>query len=148
MVSVNDVPADEFVVALASHFKTSGKIQLPKWHDIVKTSPARQLPPTNPDWYYVRVASVARKIYTTPNMGIGALARAYGGHQKIGVRRGHFREASTGILRNALQQLEKAGLVSKGEKGRTITKAGQRELDTLAGSIYKKNKVNIWKSTF
>jgi small subunit ribosomal protein S19e len=30
------------------------QLQLPAWVDIVKTSKAKELPPYDPDWYYVR----------------------------------------------------------------------------------------------
>ena len=113
MVSVKDVPADDFVNALAAHLKSSGKIQLPKWNDIVKTGKNRELPPTNPDWFYVRAASLARRVYLAPNRGVGTLSVVYGGHKRNGVRRGHAYRSCTGILRNALQQLEKANIITK-----------------------------------
>jgi hypothetical protein len=53
-VTVRDVPVNQYINALAQHLKKSGKIELPAWHDLVKTSTARELPPQNPDWFYVR----------------------------------------------------------------------------------------------
>lgn len=54
MATVKDIPADQYIAALAAHFKSSGKIELPAWHDIVKTGVNRELPPLDPDWFYIR----------------------------------------------------------------------------------------------
>merc|ERR1712029_862730 len=43
--------------------KKSGKVKLPEWVDIVKTNVAKQLAPFDEDWYYTRLASIARHIY-------------------------------------------------------------------------------------
>ncbi|KAE8805586.1 40S ribosomal protein S19 [Hordeum vulgare] len=44
----------EFVKAYSAHLKRSGKMELPEWVDIVKTTMFKELPPTDPDWYYMR----------------------------------------------------------------------------------------------
>ncbi|KAE8796045.1 40S ribosomal protein S19 [Hordeum vulgare] len=51
--TVKDVNPHEFFKAYsAHHLKRSGK--LPEWVDIVKTAMFKELPPTDPDWYYIR----------------------------------------------------------------------------------------------
>jgi len=40
----------EFNKALAEHFKKSGKIELPEWHDMVKTEVHKELAPTDLGW--------------------------------------------------------------------------------------------------
>src|SRR5579864_2691610 len=72
-VSVRDVDAQKFITAYAAHLKRSGKITVPVWVDVVKTGCAKELAPYNPDWFYVRAASIARHIYLTPGVGVGAL---------------------------------------------------------------------------
>ncbi len=57
-ITVRDVPAVLFIEALAKQLKSSGKIEQPAWHDLVKTSSARELPPQNPDWFYVRCGNL------------------------------------------------------------------------------------------
>ena len=42
-VSVKDVNQQDFTVALAAHFKKSGKMKVPEWVDIVKTNPGKEL---------------------------------------------------------------------------------------------------------
>lgn len=53
-VTVKDVAADKFIKAYAEHLKKSGKIEVPHWVDLVKTSCAKELSPYNEDWYYIR----------------------------------------------------------------------------------------------
>jgi len=74
---VKDVPAPHFISALAEHFKKSDKLELPPWHDIVKTGVHKDLPPNDPDWYYTRAASILRKLFLRPGVGVGDLANIY-----------------------------------------------------------------------
>ena len=60
-------------------FFRSGKIKLPLYVDFVKTGPHKELSPYDKDWYYIRAASIARHIYLRKGVGIGALAKVYGG---------------------------------------------------------------------
>eukprot|EP00913_Durusdinium_trenchii_P024214 g22734.t1 len=73
--SVNDVEPEKFISAFSQHLKRQGRFELPKWADVVKTSKARELPPSDPDWLYVRTASMVRKIYIRKGMGVGRLAK-------------------------------------------------------------------------
>jgi small subunit ribosomal protein S19e len=52
-------------------------VTVPKWCDIAKTSSSRELGPLNPDWFYVRAASLARKIYLRKGTGVGAFRKVY-----------------------------------------------------------------------
>ncbi|KAI4999342.1 hypothetical protein ZWY2020_003931 [Hordeum vulgare] len=38
-----------------------GRMELPEWVDIVKTTMFKELPPTDPDWYYMRAVSLYRQ---------------------------------------------------------------------------------------
>jgi small subunit ribosomal protein S19e len=71
----------------------------------------------DPDWYFVRAASIARKIYLNSGLGVGALARWYGDAYKSSNRPEHFRRAARGLIRHILINLEKAGIVEQTEKG-------------------------------
>lgn len=61
--SVKDVDQHDIVNSIATFLKKSGKIKLPEWVDLVKLGKNKELAPINPDWYYVRVASIARRLY-------------------------------------------------------------------------------------
>jgi len=108
-------------------------VEIPKGSDVVKTSKHKELPPNDPDWLYVRTASMVRKIYIRAGMGVGAFRKVYGGQKRRGTCTKIFTTGSGKIVRYILQQLEEMGLVEQDEEGgRKITKEGQRELDTVA----------------
>merc|ERR1712113_536835 len=133
VVTVKDVEAEKFIVSFAQHLKRQGRFEIPKWADVVKTAKFKELPPNDPDWLYVRTASMVRKIYIRAGMGVGAFRKVYGGQKRRGVCTNVFAKGSGKIARYCLQQLEEMGLVEQDENGgRVITKEGQRELDTVA----------------
>jgi len=135
-VTVKDVPSHEFVVTYAQHLKRSGKLHVPKWVDLVKTGHFKEMPPNNPDWYYVRAASMARKIYLRGGLGVGAFRKIYGGNKDRGVAPSHFAKSSGAVARSVLRELERIKVIEKDPKGgRRVTSTGQRDLDRIAGQI-------------
>ncbi|XP_003387776.1 PREDICTED: 40S ribosomal protein S19-like [Amphimedon queenslandica] len=140
-VTVKDVDPHEFVRQLAEWLKLSGKIKLPLYVDFVKTGPHKELSPYDKDWYYIRAASIARHIYLRKGVGIGALAKVYGGKQRRGARPGVYRKANTAILRHVVQSLEKMRILDKDSNGgRKITSEGQKHLDRIAGQVLSNKK--------
>ena len=135
--TVKDVSAELFVKAYAQHLKRQGKIEIPKWADYVKTSTAKELAPYDADWFYIRCASIARKVYLRPNTGVGALTKVYGGNERRGTRPEHFHKANSGIIRYMLRQLEDIKVLEKvdGGKGRKISQIGQQDLDRIAATV-------------
>jgi small subunit ribosomal protein S19e len=131
---VKDVAAQKFITCFAKHMKRQGKFELPKWGDQVKTGVAKELAPYNPDWLYVRAASVARYVYIRGGCGVGSFRKVYGSQQRRGVCTEHYRKGSGKIVRYCMQQLEEMGIMEIDEKtgGRRITPEGQREMDTVA----------------
>lgn len=138
-INVRDIKADCLINEYALHLKKSGKVDVPSWVDIVKTGISRELPPSNPDWFFVRVASVARQVYLCPGVGVGALCKHYGAKKNNGHRPGKHVDASSNIVRKSLQALEKMKLVEKSPNGgRRISTDGQRDLDRVAILCSKK----------
>ncbi|RAL45203.1 unnamed protein product [Cuscuta campestris] len=134
--TVKDVSPHDFVKAYSAHLKRSGKMELPEWVDIVKTGKLKELPPYDPDWYYIRAASMARKIYLRGGLGVGAFQRIYGGNKRNGSRPSHFCKSSGAIARHILQQLKELNIVDIDPRGgRRITSKGQQDLDQVAGRI-------------
>jgi len=134
-ITVKDVPEKLFIAAYAEHLKRTNWLELPKWVDYVKTGISKQLAPYDPDWYYIRAASVARKIYLRPGTSVGDLKKIYGSNKRSGPRPSHFKTSSGAIARHIVQQLEKLGIVeildtSRG--GRKVSSDGQRDLDRIA----------------
>jgi small subunit ribosomal protein S19e len=135
-VTVKDVAPDDFVRAYAAHLKKSGKIELPKWIDYAKTGSFKELAPVDPDWYYIRAASLARHIYVRPASGVGALSNRYGGASRRGTRKQHHTTACTGVIRHILKQLESIEVLEKHPRGgRRVSSTGRRDLDRIASTI-------------
>jgi small subunit ribosomal protein S19e len=133
ITTLRDVSAAEFITAYSAHLKKGGRLELPSWVDYVKTSHGREMPPSDTDWYFVRAASIARKIYLNGGIGVGALAHWYGKANKKGVLPQKHHQASRKIIRTILIQLEELGLVEKTENGgRQVTSDGMKDLDTIA----------------
>jgi len=143
-VTVKDVAASDFVNAYAGFLKRSGKLEVPKWVDIVKTSASKELAPYDSDWFYIRTASIARKLYLRSGVGIGTFERIYGSSKRRGVRPSHFAKGSGSIARHAIHSLEKLKLIEPDRirGGRKLTSAGRRELDRIAQRIYTRNKTH------
>ena len=136
---MKDVAAREFVIAFAKHLKRSGRVEVPKWADIVKTASFKELAPYDADWFYTRVASVARKVYLHGGTGVGSIRKIYGGSKRNGVAPKHFGFSSGSVARAVLKQLETLKIVEKDPRGgRRITTTGQRDLDRIAGLILTK----------
>ena len=135
MTTVYDVPADELVKAVAEKLKKMRAIAMPRWCVHVKTGVSKELPPMQKDWWYIRCASILRQIYINGPVGVSRLRTTYGGRQRRGVKREHFRKGSGKIIRVALTQLEDAGLVVKTKEGRKISPKGQSLLDNTAHEV-------------
>ncbi|TDA27532.1 MAG: 30S ribosomal protein S19e [Archaeoglobi archaeon] len=134
-MSVYDVPADLLIKRVAESLKN--EISPPEWANFVKTGVNRERAPEQGDWWYIRVASILRRIYIDGPVGIERLRTFYGGRKRRGVRLAHFAKGSGAIVRNALHQLEKLGYVTKTKEGRIVTPAGRAFLDKIANEIKK-----------
>lgn len=137
-ITVKDVQAKAFVEAYAAHLKRAGKLSVPAWTEYAKTGSHKEMCPNNPDWFYVRAASVARHIYIRGGVGVGALSKRYGGAKRRGARPNHHADSSSHVARKVVQGLEKLGLLEKhNDGGRKITSVGQRDLDRIAVQVAK-----------
>merc|ERR1711963_1099885 len=131
--SVKDVDQQKFVVALSAFLKKSGKVKIPEWADIVKTSVAKELAPYDEDWYYTRCASVARHIYIRSPVGVKTITKIYGDRRSNGSTPSHWTRSSGSVARKVLQTLEQLKLVTKDPNGgRVLTPQGRRDLDRIA----------------
>ncbi len=139
MVNALEVPADLLIKRVAEKLKKEYQdyIKPPVWAFFVKTGVHKERPPEDPDWWYIRAASMLRKMYKSGEpIGIETFRVIYGGRQNRGVAPEHFRKGSGSIVRKILQQLEAAGLVRKVPgKGRTLTPEGRSLLDRTAREI-------------
>eukprot|EP00518_Triparma_eleuthera_P004765 CAMPEP_0182464006 /NCGR_PEP_ID=MMETSP1319-20130603/8169_1 /TAXON_ID=172717 /ORGANISM="Bolidomonas pacifica, Strain RCC208" /LENGTH=151 /DNA_ID=CAMNT_0024663607 /DNA_START=8 /DNA_END=463 /DNA_ORIENTATION=- len=137
-VTVRDVDAAAFIAAYAAHLKRSNEMELPANWDFMKTAPHKEYSPFDPDWYYIRAASIARKVYLRRSTGVGALQKVYGSKKRRGTRTNHFAVASGGVIRHILHNLENSNVLEADEKGgRRISRVGQQHLDRIATAVYR-----------
>ena len=145
MPTVYDVPPADLIEALSAELRKSSKITPPEWAAYVKTGSFKQHAPQDPNWWYIRCASVLRKVYMNGPIGVSHLRKEYGGLKHSYNRPEHFRRAGGAIIRKVLQQLEAEGLISSSRKGRTITAKGRSILDKLATKIIKEKYPELKK---
>ncbi|MBS3051072.1 MAG: 30S ribosomal protein S19e [Candidatus Aenigmarchaeota archaeon] len=130
MVSARDADQGKLVTKMSVQLKEH--VEMPEWAKFIKTGVSRERQPEQPDWYYLRSASVLRKIYNDGPVGVEKLRSYYGGLHRRGHKPAHFAKGGGKILRTILQQLESAGYVRKEKKGRFITAQGQKFVDNAA----------------
>ena len=134
-----DVPAQSLIKNLAEYMKDNvDEVTPPAWTPFVKTGVHADRTPEKKDWWFIRCASLLRKIYIKGPVGIERLRKQYGGRKDRGTKPEHASKGSGTILRQALHQLEAAGLVEtlKG-RGRNLTVEGRQLLDKLSTELKK-----------
>jgi small subunit ribosomal protein S19e len=147
MVSIYSVDAQELIFKAAEELKNISSVKPPAWAVFAKTGVSKQRPPAQKDWWYIRAAAILRSIYKMGPIGVSKLRTRYGSKQSRGMKPQHFNIAGGNIIRKILQQLEKADLIKKGErgvhKGRIITPKGKSLMDKAAVSILKSKPKKI-----
>ncbi len=130
MTSIRDVEARKVIDITAEQLKE--KIKMPQWASYVKTGVNRERPPESKDWWYVRGASIIRRLYLDGPVGVSRLRSYYGGLHRRGHKPAHFARGGGKVIRTLLTDLEKAGLVAKDKKGRALTKEGIKLVNAAA----------------
>ncbi len=138
MATLYDVPADDLIEAVAADL--ADRIDQPDWADLAKTGAAKELPPVDDDFWYVRAASVLRKVAINGPVGIERLSTEYGdtkrGSNRYRVAPPHRADGSKSILRTICQSLEDEDLIEIAEgQGRQVTAEGRSLLDETAGEV-------------
>jgi small subunit ribosomal protein S19e len=137
MAKAYDIPADKLVTRLTEHLRKEKKIEPPNWVAFVKTGAHTEKIPQNRDWWYIRCASLLRKVYIHGPISVSDLKSEYGGKKQNGHILAHHKDSSGAIVRKALQQLETAGYLVKKSRGRLISDNGMKKIDRLATEIHK-----------
>jgi len=132
-----DVPPNRLIEALANHLKRLPQVQPPTWAMYTKTGSHVQRPPQIKDWWYIRAASLLRKLYFHDPIGLSDLRTSYGGRKESGFGLAHQRQAGSSSIRKILAQLQAVGLVKKTTKGRILTPEGVRLCDRLSSELLK-----------
>ena len=134
MANIYDIKPNELIEKTAVKLKEL--IKAPEWSKFVKTGMSKERPPVKDDWWYTRAAAVLRKVYIKGPLGVNKLRKEYQGKKNRGHKPERVYLASGKVTRTILQQLEKAELIKKGQKGahkgRIIAPKGQSFLDNLS----------------
>lgn len=125
-MNLNQYDGSELIMALAKELKTIPECAMPEWALFVKTGVSKTRTPMDDDWWYIRSASILRKVGIIGPIGVNKLKRKYGSKYRRGYKPAIFQKGSGKIIRVALQQLEKSGLIKQvvvsGHKGRVLDK--------------------------
>ncbi|MBN2251693.1 MAG: 30S ribosomal protein S19e [Candidatus Altiarchaeota archaeon] len=135
MATVYEVPADKLINEAARDLKENVKFNRPEWASFAKTGSHVERQPENVDWWWVRAASVLRKVYVNGPVGVQRLRCAYGGSKNRGVKTEKFRRAGGKNIRVILKQFDELGFTEKVTGGRKITAKGRSFLDKTAGRV-------------
>ncbi len=141
MVNAFDVEANDLIEFAKEELKKNDALVQPEWALFAKSGVSRERPPEQEDFWFIRAAALLRKLYVKGPVGISRLQTEYGGRANLGSRPEHHRPGGGKIIRVLLQQLEKTGYVAKSKKGRVITPAGVKFLDSIAFKVSKTPKV-------
>ena len=144
-MTIYDVDATELIEGIAEELKKVEAIKPPVWAIFVKTGVHKERPPAREGWWYVRAASVLRKVRLKGPIGVSKLRNLYGGKKNRGYKPEVFKKASGSIIRKILQQLQKAELIKQGDKevhkGRIATPKGIKLMDDVSNKISGKKPV-------
>ena len=138
MNTVYELPAQEYNLKLAEALKKIPEFKQPEWVGFVKSSPSRERPIDDPDFWYKRAASILRQIYRKKVVGVNRLKTKYGGKKNRGSKPEKFKKAGGKIIRTILQQADKADFteiakaikgVRERRPGRQLTQKGREFLE-------------------
>ncbi len=137
MAKAYDIPSDKLISKIAENLKKDKKLEPSPWVAFVKTGSHVDKIPQNKDWWYLRCASLLRKVYIHGPVSISDLKSQYGGKKQIGYNLAHHKDAGGAIIRKALQQLESSGYIIKKTKGRVLSDEGMKRIDRMATELHK-----------
>lgn len=139
-MSIYVVEPGRLIQLLAEKLKEFPEIKPPEGSQFWKTAFYKQLAPIDSEnFWYIRCASLLRKIKKYGPIGVNKLRRLYGGRNRRGPGLNHSAKGSGKIIRVALQQLENANLIEKHEKkGRILSPEGTSLLERMAYNIIRK----------
>jgi small subunit ribosomal protein S19e len=138
--SVYDLTPQEFNLKLAEALKNIPEFKEPEWAKFVKSSPSKERPIEDENFWHKRAASILRQIYRKRIVGVNRLRTKYGSKKNRGMKPERFMKAGGKIIRTILQQCDKSGFTEtikeiKGTKekrmGRKLTPMGEKFLEGL-----------------
>ncbi|MHA2394114.1 MAG: 40S ribosomal protein S19 [Promethearchaeota archaeon] len=138
-MSIYVVQPEKLIEVLAAKLRDFPEISPPEGLEFWKTAFYKELAPSDSEgFWYIRCASLLRKIKKHGPIGVNKLRKFYGGKNRKGSGLHHSARGSGKIIRVALQQLEAAKLIEINEKqGRTLSSEGTSLLERTAYGILR-----------
>lgn len=137
---VYEMDAQQYNLRLAEALKKIPEFKHLEWVEYVKSSPSKERPIDDTDFWYKRAASILRQIYRNKTVGVNRLRTKYGSKKNRGFKPERFKRAGGKIIRTILQQSDKAGFteivkkikgVRKIKPGRKLTEKGKKFLESI-----------------
>ncbi len=138
MNPVYELDAQEYNLKLAEALKKIPEFEVPEWISFVKSSPSKERPIDDKDFWQKRAASILRQIYKRKFLGVNRLRTKYGSKKNRGYAPEKFKKAGGKIIRTILQQADTAGFteiikpnrgVRSQKPGRILTQKGKEFLE-------------------
>ncbi|MFW9998505.1 MAG: 40S ribosomal protein S19 [Candidatus Hodarchaeota archaeon] len=138
-MSIFVVQPEKLIEAIAEKLKEYPEVLPPEGLEFWKTAYFKELAPLDSEkFWYIRCASLLRKVKKYGPIGVNKLRKFYGGRNRKGPGLNHSAKGSGKIIRVALQQLEDANLINKMEKeGRVVSDEGTSLLERTAHKILR-----------
>jgi small subunit ribosomal protein S19e len=138
--SVYEINAQEYNLKLAEALKKIPEFKKPEWVEYVKSSPSKERPIDDPNFWHKRAASILRQIYRNKTLGVNRMRTKYGSKKNRGFKPERFRKSGGKIIRTILQQSDKAGFteivkpirgVREKKPGRKLTEKGKKFMEEI-----------------
>ena len=138
-MSVFVVQPEKLIEILAKKLRDYPEISPPKGSEFWKTAFFKELAPYDSEnFWYIRCASILRKVKKYGPIGVNKLRKYYGGKNRKGKGLHHSAKAGGKIIRVALQQLGKASLLKMNERqGRVLSSEGTSLIERMAYEIIR-----------
>ena len=138
-MSVFVVQPEKIIEILANKLKEYPEISPPEGSEFWKTAFFKELAPIDSEnFWYIRCASILRKVKKFGPVGVNKLRKFYGGKNRKGKGVHHSAKASGKIIRVALQQLGEANLLKMKEReGRVLSTEGTSLIERTAYEILR-----------
>jgi len=141
-MSIYVVEPGEMINAIAEKLKEYPEIKAPEGSEFWKTAHFKEIAPVDQEnFWFIRCASLMRKIKKYGPIGVNRLRKQYGGKNKKGSGLRHSAKGAGKIIRVALQQLENANLLKQTDKdGRDLSPEGTSLLERTAHTLLRNKK--------
>ena len=137
---VYEMDSGQYNLKLAEALKKIPEFKQPEWVSYVKSSPSKERPIDDVDFWHKRAASILRQIYKKKTVGVNRLRTKYGSKKNRGMKPERFKRAGGKIIRVILQQADAAGFteiikkikgVRERKPGRQLTEKGRKFLESI-----------------